>query len=110
MKKNCYLCGSVVEVASDFPTYRETCCPTCLDKIEDTVLSKGLIIPAPQDFNQAVPIFEKYFQKYGFSEFEKYVGCLVSDFIESYENLKIYVEGFMRVIVKVMNTAIHPMK
>lgn len=94
MKKNCSFCGSVVEVAPDFPTYREACCSICLDKIEEIVLSKGLVIPAPEEFNQAKPIFEKYIQEFGFAEFEKYVGCSVEDFKVVYENFKIYVEGY----------------
>lgn len=94
MKKNCSLCGSIFKANSAASSYKEACCPACLNRIEEIVLSEGLVIPAPVNFYQAVPIFEKYFQKYCFSEFEKYVGCSVCDFIESYENLKIYVEGY----------------
>ena len=94
MKKNCFICGSVVEVASDFPIYIEACCPTCLAKIEDTVLSKGLVAPAPDEYRQAQSIFEKYYQKFGFSEFEKLFGYSISDFEKIYNDFTIFVDGF----------------
>lgn len=88
------MCGSIVEVTPDFPTYREACCPICLDKIEEIVLSKGLVVPAPEEYKQAQSIFEKYFQKFGFSEFEKLFGYSVFDFEKIYNGFKIYIDGF----------------
>ena len=82
MKKNCNYCGSIVEVGSATPTYIEVCCPACVAKIEETVLSQGLIVPAPMEFVQAEPIFEKY------------AGCSEEDFREAYENFKTFVEGY----------------
>lgn len=91
MKKNCCLCDCTYFVDSD---RFEGFCPACLDRTEKIILSEGLIIPAPPNFTQAEPIFEKYFQKFGFAEFEKYIGCTVPDFTEAYENFKIFVEGY----------------
>lgn len=93
MRKNCCYCGSVVEVPAT-STYTEVCCPACVTKIEKVVLSEGLVVPAPEELGQAVYIFKKYFQKYGFSEFKKYMGCTEEDFREAYIHFKISVESY----------------
>lgn len=69
-------------------------CPDCITKIEKTVLSEGLVIPAPNESEITIPIFMKYIEKYKFSEFERYFGMSASYFVEEYVLFTAFVEAY----------------
>lgn len=95
MKKGCYVCNCEVEVENSNDPYM-ICCPDCVAKIEETVLSKGLIVSAPYEPELSRPIFMKYFEKYKFSEFERYFGYSESTFKIKYEVFKMSVIAYCK--------------